>query len=143
MSRLDMRSKTRQQAAKTTDKIASPKAVLKAAEKAPRVFSIGAYFRAIYVMREKGHSWRAIEEWLRQFNIEVSYVHLRRLFVQESERLSKLSRHEMEAEGLPDETIEDILKGFQEQGDPTRRLDASDPEPECEPEMNGERGSSS
>jgi len=108
--------------------IASPKAVLSAAEKAPRVFNIGAYFRALYLMRDKGHSWRYLTEWLRQFNIEISYVHLNRLYAQESERLSRLTRSELEAEGMPSDYIDGIMKEFREKSDPTKRLPAIDAE---------------
>jgi hypothetical protein len=87
--------------------ISPPEAVLAAAQKAPRVFSIVTYFSAIYVMRKKGHSWRALSEWLEQFNIEVSHVHLNRLYAQEDERLSQLSIEDMETAGMPRDMIED------------------------------------
>jgi len=52
--------------------IANPAILLKAAEDAPRVFNIAHYFRPIYVMREKGYSWREIGVWLGKFNILIS-----------------------------------------------------------------------
>jgi hypothetical protein len=104
--------------------IMPPKTVLKAAMIAPRVFSIGAYFRAIYLMREKGHSWRYLAEWLKRFNIEISHVHLSRLFAQEDERLSQLSRKELSKAGMPPEMIDNLLK----KSDPTKRLTSIDPE---------------
>jgi hypothetical protein len=51
---------------------------------------MASYFPAIRVMREKGHSWRDLAGWLRRFEIEISYVHLRRLYLQESARMEKL-----------------------------------------------------
>jgi len=68
---------------------ALPAEVLAAAELAPRAFDMASYFPAIRVMREKGHSWRDLADWLRQFEIEISYVHLRRLYIQESARMAK------------------------------------------------------
>ncbi len=67
-------------------KMAGPGALLLAAKAAPRLFEIGGYFEALHVMREKGYSWRHLGEWVQGFNIEISHVHLRRLYVQESER---------------------------------------------------------
>jgi hypothetical protein len=67
-------------------KIASPESVLAAAEEAPAAFRIDPYYPAIARMREKGHSWRGIALWLREFNIQISYVHLRRLFGAEGQR---------------------------------------------------------
>ena len=72
--------------------IASPERVLAAAEAAPEAFRIDAYFPAILRLREKGHSWRQIALWLRKFNLEISYVHLRRLFGAESERRTPIRR---------------------------------------------------
>ncbi|MDB6094524.1 MAG: hypothetical protein JWM32_2086 [Verrucomicrobia bacterium] len=97
---------------------------MKAAIKAPRVFSIGAYFQPIYLMREKGHSWRFLAEWLQQFNIEISHVHLSNLFAREDERLSRLTRKELYEIGMPKEMIEGIL----EREDPAKRLSAIDAE---------------
>jgi len=71
-----------------TAPIPSPDLVLAAAEEAPEAFRIEAYHSAILRLREKGHSWRRISDWLREFNIEVSYVHLRRLFGAESAQRS-------------------------------------------------------
>ncbi len=104
--------------------IAPPEVVLKAAEEAPRVFSIGAYYQPIRTMRVKGRSWRETAGWLRQFNIRISHVHLRRLFVEENARLADLTKEELEGKGAPDEVIEEIL----EKGDPARRITARDPE---------------
>lgn len=66
-------------------KMADPAALLLAAEAAPKLFDIGGYYQALHVMREKGYSWRHLGEWVRGFNIEISHVHLRRLYIQESE----------------------------------------------------------
>jgi hypothetical protein len=63
-----------------------PGVLLAAAEKAPRRFEIVAYLPALQVMRGKGYSWRQLGEWLRGFNIEISPVHLRRLYVGETNR---------------------------------------------------------
>ena len=70
-------------------KMAEPEALLLAAKAAPKLFDIGGYFEALQVMREKGYSWRHLGEWVRGFNIEISHVHLRRLYVQESERQAR------------------------------------------------------
>jgi hypothetical protein len=102
--------------------ISPPDDVLRAAEAAPRVFHIAAYYTPIWVMREKGHSWRAIATWLEQFHIEVSYVHLRRLFVQENRRLARLTRKELRALRMPEKMIDEIF----EKTDPTERLPAAD-----------------
>jgi hypothetical protein len=72
--------------------IASPGEVLTAAEKAPEAFRIDAYYLSVSMMRDKGHSWRRIADWLAEFRIEISYVHLRRVFRAESERLARLPR---------------------------------------------------
>jgi hypothetical protein len=106
--------------------IAPPETLLDEAKKAPRVFNIGAYFRPIYIMREKGHSWRDLVGWLKRFNIEISHEHLRRLFMQEDKRLSRLSREDLRELGMPQDIIEDTLNGYQEKSDPTKRLPAID-----------------
>jgi hypothetical protein len=69
-------------------KIAPPAVVIAAAEAELPAFRIEAYYPAVLRLREKGHSWRRIAEWLGEFNIEISYVHLRRLFAAESQRRS-------------------------------------------------------
>lgn len=66
--------------------MADPGVLLAAAEKAPRRFEIVAYLPALQVMRGKGYSWRQLGEWLRGFNIEISPVHLRRLYVGKTDR---------------------------------------------------------
>jgi len=109
---------------KTSPNIADPATLLAAAEKAPAVFNIAVYFRAIYVMRQKGYSWRDLESWAANFGIKISAVHLRRLYVQENARLSAQSADELAAQGCPDEMIADILR----KADPTERLIAPDPE---------------
>jgi hypothetical protein len=109
---------------KSARTIADPATLLAAAEKAPKVFHIAAYFRPIYVMREKGYSWRQLEKWLGEFGIKISAVHLRRLFVQEYARLDALTAAQLAAEGLP----EDFFADDQKQRDPTDRLRAGDPE---------------
>lgn len=114
--------------------IMSPEDVLAAARMAPRVFNMPAYYHPVLVMRDKGHSWRSIAEWLKMFNIEMSHVHLRRLFIRERIRLSKLSAKELREEGVP----EDILKEILDSGDPVKRLPAADPEDEDNDE--GEEG---
>ena len=106
--------------------IASPEAILTAAEKAPVVFNIAAYFQPIYIMREKGHSWRDLAVWLKQFIIEISHVHLRRLYVQEDIRLSKLTERELRELGISRERIAEYM----EKKDPTKRLPAPDPDDE-------------
>ena len=129
---LVMKKKPKRSAKKvqSSEKIADPETLLAAAEKAPSVFSIAGYFRPIYVMRRKGYSWRHLREWLHGFNIEISPVHLRRLYVQENERLSRLSAEELSAMGMPQEMIDGCLK----ESDPTKRLIAADPEDAVEAE---------
>src|SRR3954471_415194 len=109
---------------KKAKKIADPAALLAAAESAPTVFNIAAYFRAIHVMRQKGYSWRDLETWGAKFGIKVSAVHLRRLYVQENARLAALSARELTAQGCPDDMIEELLR----KADPTDRMTAVDPE---------------
>jgi hypothetical protein len=103
--------------------IPTPEELLRAAEQAPAAFNIAAYFRPIYIMREKGHSWRDLEQWLLRFNIEMSHVHLRRLYIQEDKRLSKLTEKELKKIGMPSKMITEIL----EKNDPIQRLPAPDP----------------
>ncbi len=98
--------------------------MLVAAEKAPSVFNIAAYFRAIYVMRQKGYSWRQLESWVHEFGVEISAVHLRRLYVQENARLTEMSAEGLAAQGCPEDMIDDLLS----KNDPTGRLTAVDPE---------------
>lgn len=105
-------------------KIADPETVLRAAKAAPKVFSVGAYFSALYVMRRKGHSWRFLSTWLRQFNIDISHVHLHRLYVKEDARLSALGEKELRELGVPREIIEQMMQGE----DPTKRMVAPDPD---------------
>lgn len=105
-------------------RISDPETMLAAAEKAPSVFNISSYFRALYVMRQKGYSWRDLESWAAKFGINISAVHLRRLYVQENARLAAKSAEELRAQGCPDEMIADILR----KDDPTERLTAQDPE---------------
>lgn len=83
---------TRKKARRTRRKMADPGALLRAAESAPRRFDIGGYFQALHLMREKGYSWRHLGEWVRGFNIEISHVHLRRLYVLENERQRRTTR---------------------------------------------------
>jgi hypothetical protein len=106
------------------NEIAAPDVLLAAAKAAPRVFSMGEYYHAIRIMREKGRSWRQLQAWLRQFNIRISHAHLRRLFVVEDERLSRLTAEEWSAAGMPPDMIRETL----EKDDPTKRLTAPDPE---------------
>ena len=103
---------------------APPEVVMAAAEKAPRVFSIGAYFRPIYLMREKGHTWRYLADWLKKFNINVSHVHLHRLYLAEDERLDRLSREELETLGMPEQMIEERLRS----SGPRKRIPLVGPE---------------
>lgn len=110
--------------------IADPKAVLMAAEAAPRVFNVAEYFRSLYVMRAKGYSWRYLADWLKGFNIEVSHVHLHRLYVKEDLRLDRLTAKELQELGMPEEMIAE--RGAK--NDPTKRLVAVDPEDEMSPE---------
>ena len=126
--KVPLQSSSRDKEKADAREIAAPDAVLAAAEKAPRVFNISAYFRAIRIMREKGHSWRFLADWLKQFNIEVSYVHLNRLYAQEHERLSRLTRAEMEANGWPADEIDAVIEEFAQKSDPTRRLHSVDAE---------------
>jgi DNA-binding transcriptional MerR regulator len=117
-----MRKQAGKKAGQERKAVASPEAVLKAAEKAPRIFNMEAYFRPIYIMREKGRSWRDLSEWLKQFNIEISHAHLRRLYIEEDERLGRLTEKELRDLGMPGE----MIKEFLEKGDPTKRLTAAD-----------------
>lgn len=104
--------------------IADPAVLLAAAEEAPKVFDIASYFRAIYLMRQKGYSWRQLEKWVGEFGIKLSAVHLRRLFVQETTRLHELTAAQLAAEGLP----EDFFDEQRRKEDPTERMTAADPE---------------
>lgn len=104
-------------------KIATPAEMLAAAEAAPAVFHISAYFRPIYVMRQKGHSWRDLVKWLQQFNVDVSHAHLRRLYMHEDRRLSRLTEKELRKMGMPEKMIKEVLG----KDDPTDRLPAPDP----------------
>jgi len=106
------------------NELPSPAALLAAAKKAPAVFSITTYFRAIYVMRQKGYSWRQLEKWVRDFGIKISAVHLRRLFVSESARLAELSARELADQGWSQDEIRNMVK----QSDPAESLTAPDPE---------------
>lgn len=109
-------------------RMADPEVVLKAANSAPTVFSIGPYFLALYVMRKKGHSWRYLaDEWLKRFNIEISHVHLHRLYTKEDARLDKLTATELRELGMP----EDMIKERLSKDDPTKRLIAADPDEEA------------
>jgi hypothetical protein len=80
--------------------VAPPAAVLAAAEAAPPAFEIAAYYQAIRLMREKGNSWRGLAEWLKEFNIEISYVHLRRLFRREQDRLTRTGEEQPASLGV-------------------------------------------
>ena len=116
---------------KLKKEISSPEDVQAAAEKAPRVFSIGAFYRPIWTMRNKGYSWRYLADWLKKFGIEISYVHLRRLFAHEDARLSKLNEKQLLELGMPPDQIKERLESI----DPAERLPAADPgddEPEEE-----------
>lgn len=110
--------------------LADPETVLKAANAAPVVFNIAAYFSPLYVMRKKGYSWRYLADWLTVFNIEMSHVHLHRLYAKEDARLNKLTRRELMNLGMPPDMIEEI----EEKKDPTKRLVAVDPEDERTPD---------
>lgn len=110
--------------AKRTAPLASPNALLAAAKAAPHVFSISEYFHPLYVMRQKGYSWRYLADWLKGFNIEVSHVHLHRLYVKEDARLDRFNRKQLEQLGMPQEMIEER----EAKHDPTKRLVAVDPE---------------
>jgi hypothetical protein len=112
--------------------IESPAKVLAAAELAVPVFNMAIYYRSVRLMREKGYSWRELADWLKQFRIEVSYAHLRRLFIAENKRLSKLTFEQLRAMGMPSEMAKEII----EKEDPVNRLPAADPgdeEEETEP----------
>lgn len=115
--------------------VADPETVLKAAEAAPSVFNIPSYFKALYLMRKKGHSWRSLADWLTQFNIRISHVHLHRLYTAEDARLDKLTRHELRELGMPREMIEERLA----KDDPNKRLVARDPDDEVSENENEER----
>jgi hypothetical protein len=68
--------------------VASPTAVLRFAEKAPRKINIREYDDAIRVLRQKNYSWRKIVGVLDRFGVKVSHVHLQRLYGQEEVSLS-------------------------------------------------------
>jgi hypothetical protein len=102
--------------------VATPEAVFAAASDAPLVFSIGAYYQSVRLMREKGNSWRDLSEWLKQFNIEVSFAHLRRLFVEEHRRLVKLEEEQLRNLGMHPDSIRERV----ENKDPADRLGADD-----------------
>lgn len=121
-----MKNKTSKKSKDELARIADPEAVLKAAQAAPKVFNIAAYFSPLYVMRKKGYSWRYLADWLKGFNIEVSHVHLHRLYVKEDARLDKLTRKELLNMGMSPEMISDR----EVDRDPTKRLVALDPEDE-------------
>jgi hypothetical protein len=103
--------------------IASPEEVLAAAELAVPVFHIAKYYRPIRIMREKGYSWRDTAEFLHQFRIDISYVHLRRLFVEETKRLSKVNEQQLRKLGMHPDDIRERLEDV----DPVDRLPAADP----------------
>ena len=63
-----------------------------------------------------------LADWLAQFNIQISHVHLSRLYAQEDERLSQLTRKQLREIGMPPEMIEDIL----EKENPTKQLSSAD-----------------
>ena len=107
-----------------SETIGSPEDVLAAAEFAAPVFHIARYYRSVRLMREKGYSWREISNWLKQFRIEISYVHLRRLFVEENERLATLEEVQLRELGMHPDNIRETL----EKSDPVDRLPAPDPE---------------
>ncbi len=115
--------------------IADPETVLNAAQAAPKVFHIASYFQALYVMRGKGHSWRYLSDWLVQFNIHISHVHLHRLYTAEDARLDKFDRKELRKIGMPREMIDERLA----KDDPTKRLIAADPEDELADNENQQR----
>lgn len=106
--------------------VADPETILRAANAAPKVFNIATYFAPLYVMRDKGYSWRYLADWLKGFNIEVSHVHLHRLYTKEAIRLARLTRKELQDLGMPPEMIAE----HEEKKDPTKRLTAVDPEDE-------------
>lgn len=111
---------------KSPVKLAPPDVVLAAAQAAPHVFSISEYYPSLYLMREKGYSWRYISDWLKEFQIEISYVHLHRLYAKEHLRLTRLTRKELLALGMPPKMVAE----HEEKKDPTKRLTAADPEDE-------------
>lgn len=115
---------------KTNSPVSEPDVLLQAAKAAPRVFSISVYFHALYVMRQKGYSWRYLADWLKGFNINVSHVHLHRLYLKEDMRLDRLTAKELQELGMPEEMIAERV----EKNDPTKRLVAVDPEDEMSPE---------
>jgi hypothetical protein len=104
--------------------IADLATVLAAAKAAPAVFNITTYFLPLCIMRQKGYSWRQLGDWVAKFNITISPVHLRRLYVQENDRLASLTRKELVEKGCDSDTIDEILQSK----DPTRKLTAIDPE---------------
>lgn len=73
-------------------------------------------------MRQKGYSWRYLSDWLAGFNIELSHVHLHRLYSAEDIRLSKLTEKELLRLGMPQDMIDERLA----KDDPTNRLVAPD-----------------
>lgn len=115
---------------RTSRQIVAPEILLEAANAAPTVFNIAAYFTPLYVMRKKGYSWRYLADWLKGFNIEVSHVHLHRLYLKEDARLDKLTRKELLNMGMSPEMISDRERDR----DPTKRLVALDPEDELTPD---------
>ena len=106
--------------------MADPKTVLRAANAAPLVFNIAAYFLPLCKMRQKGYSWRFLADWLKKFNIEISHVHLHRLYIKEDARLNRLNVEQLRQLGFP---ADRIAKGEADL-DPTKRLVAADPEDE-------------
>ncbi|MFI5358290.1 MAG: hypothetical protein ACHQ4G_13235, partial [Opitutales bacterium] len=67
---------------------ADPASLLVEAQRAPAAFDIAAYFPPLQIMRQKGYSWRALAQWLENYGLKVSAVHLRRLYVQQAGRRS-------------------------------------------------------
>jgi hypothetical protein len=124
-----MKQKPSKRRTTTPASIAAPETLLKAAESAPNVFNIATYFRPLYVMRGKGYSWRYLADWLKGFNIEVSHVHLHRLYIKEDLRLDRLTNQQLLDMGIPQDMIEERA----EKNDPTKRLIAVDPEDEMTP----------
>ena len=122
-----MKPKQRERKPTGMSQLADPKTILRAANAAPHIFNIAEYFRPLYVMREKGYSWRFLSNWLVGFGIEVSHVHLHRLYVKEDARLSRLTEQELLALGMPIEMIAER----EAKEDPTKRLIAPDPEDEA------------
>lgn len=86
-------------------------------------------------MRKKGYSWRYLADWVKGFNIEVSHVHLHRLYTAEDARLDKLTRQELRELGMPREMIDERLA----KDDPSKRLVARDPDDELAEKENEER----